>query len=175
MIDVLNRRRWLVAAGAVLLALGLFGLLHAPPVRARVLGLLISRLAQTGIVLRAEGLDYNLARLDIRIRRITLATPKTPDVPFLAADEARVVLGPGVLRGHIVVTRFEAARSRVVLVRNDGGVANWPTSDQPGRTPVGPIALGSVEVPDLDLTWHDEKAGVRIDQKAIALHVAPAS
>jgi len=174
-IEVVKRRPLVVAAGgSVLLALGVFALLHAPPVRARVLSVLISRLATTGVVLRAEGLEYNIARLDVRIRHLTLATLKTPDMPFLSADQVRVVLGLGVFRGRIDVTRLEAAHPRVVLVRNDRGVANWPTSDKPSDTTIGPIALGSVDLPDLDVSWHDEQAGVQIDQMGIALHLAPA-
>src|SRR5262249_30613998 len=117
MIEVVKRRPWLAAAGgSVLLALGVFALLHTSPVRARVLSLLMSRLATGGVVLRADGLEYNIARLDIGVRHLALATLKTPDMPFLSAEQVRVVLGPGVLRGRIDVSRLEAAHPRVVLV-----------------------------------------------------------
>src|SRR5262249_56886209 len=105
----------------------------------RVLASLISRLAQGGIALRAEGLDYNLARLDVRIGHLTLATLKTPDLPFLSADQVHVLLGTGVIRGRMDITRLEAPHPRLVLARNDRGEANWPSSDRPGQTTASPI------------------------------------
>ena len=67
---VTRRRPWLLGTAIVALA-ALIGLavMHAPPVRARVLALLISRLTRTGIVAHADRLDYNLATLDVRVPR----------------------------------------------------------------------------------------------------------
>ena len=94
-----------------------------------VLALLISRLARSGIVAHADRLDYNLATLDVRLHRVTLATSTALETPFLTADSVHAALGWGILLGRINITLFEVAHPRIVLVRNARGMANWPASD----------------------------------------------
>jgi outer membrane protein assembly factor BamA/autotransporter translocation and assembly factor TamB len=174
MIGVVKRQWWLAAVvGVVLVTLAAFAVLHTPPVRARALDLLIARLAQAGIVARAERLDYNLATFDVRIHRLTLATPASSDTPFAAADEVRVVFGWGVLRGRIDIPRVEAVHPRVVLVRSDRGAVNWPTSEKPGGSSLGPLNFGLVSLPDLDVSWHDEQARLAVDVGGLALQLTP--
>src|SRR5262249_61909270 len=108
--------------------------------------------------------------LHLRLGNRRLATAKPPALPFLSADQVHVLLGTGVIRGRMDITRLEAAHARVVLARNDRGEANWPSSDRPGETTAGPIALGAVDLPDLEVSWHDERAGVRIDHQALSPH-----
>src|ERR1700704_4801230 len=104
-----RRRLWLaLTAGVVLLALAGFAFLHAPPVRARALAFLISRLARAGVVARADSLEYNLTTLDVRLRGVTLATLTVPETPFLTADDVHARLGWGILFGRIDVTLLEA-------------------------------------------------------------------
>ena len=91
------------------------------PVRARALALLISRLARAGVVAHADRLDYNLATLDVRLHRVTLATSAVPETPFLTADDVHATLGWGILLGRINVTLLEVAHPRIVLVRNARG------------------------------------------------------
>ena len=147
MLRIIVRRpdeTWLVRIAVVaLLALVGIAVLHTPPVRARVLGLVISRLARTGLVAQADRLDYNLAALVVRLHRVTLATPTARDTPFLTADDVHAALGWGILLGRINVTVFELAHPRIVLVRNSQGVANWPTSSQPS-TSTSPASANSI-------------------------------
>src|SRR6185295_1080949 len=174
MIGAVKRRPWIAAsAGVALAALFAFALLHAPPVRARVLDLVLARLAQAGIAARADGLDYNLATLEVRIHRLTLATPAASGTPFLTADTVRAVLGWGILRGRIDIVRFEAAHPRVVLVRNERGEVNWPTSDEPGQTSLDALNLGVVDLPDLDFSFQDQRAPGRVDLEGLAVHLTP--
>ena len=172
---VVRRRSWLAGIAVVaLLALAGFAVLHAPPVRARALDLLISRLAQAGVVAHADRLDYNLATLDVRLHRVTLATPAVPDTPFLAADEVHATLGSGIVLGRVNITLLEVTHPRMVLVRNAQGVANWPASDtQSANSSFGFPGLGRVDIPDLDVAWRDARAGLTVGITGVSLHLAP--
>src|SRR5207245_7798684 len=170
-------RRWLwLARIAVVALLALVGLaiLHAPPVRARVLAMLISRLERTGIVAHADWIEYNLTTFDVRLHRVTLATTTALATPFLTADDVHAALGWGILRGRINVTLFEVTHPRIVLVRNDQGVGNWPASDQQSAS-TSPVSLdlGRVDIPDLDVMWQDARAGLTIDATGLSLRLAP--
>jgi len=170
-------RRWLwLARTAVVALLALVGLaiLHAPPVRARVLAMLISRLERTGIVAHADWIEYNLTTFDVRLHRVTLATTTALATPFLTADDVHAALGWGILRGRITVTLFEVTHPRIVLVRNEQGVGNWPASDQQSAS-TSPVSLdlGRVDIPDLDVMWQDARAGLTIDATGLSLRLAP--
>src|SRR4051794_23897838 len=110
--------RWLIALGSVA-GLGLVALavLHTPSVRARMLVWLAARLEPAGIVLHADRLDYNLARLDVRLHNVTLATSRTSTAPFLRADDVHATFGWSTLAGRIDVALFEVVHPRLLLAR----------------------------------------------------------
>jgi outer membrane protein assembly factor BamA/autotransporter translocation and assembly factor TamB len=171
-----RRRPWLTAlGGAALLLLVAIAALHTAPVRAQILSMLLARLARTGIVAQAENLDYNLLTLDIRLRRVTLATAAAPSDPFLVAEEVHAVPSWSVLLGRIDVKLVEIIRPRVVLRRSATGQANWPTAG--GQASTGstttPFTLGRVRVEDLGLEWRDEDAGLAVNASGVTLDLSP--
>src|SRR6266581_4630534 len=107
-VALVRRTRWLIAFGSVaVLGLVALAVLHTPPVRARMLGWIASRLEPAGLVFHADRLDYNLARLDVRLHNVTLATSRTSTAPFLRADDVHATFGWSTLAGRIDVARFE--------------------------------------------------------------------
>jgi uncharacterized protein involved in outer membrane biogenesis len=135
--------------------------------------MLISKLARAGVVAHADRLDYNLATLDVRLHRVTLAATAVPETPFLTADDVHATLGWGILIGRIDVTVLEAAQSRIVLVRDEQGVANWPESNQPSAGQSLFLGLGRVDLPDLGVEWEDRRAGLHIAATDLSLHLVP--
>ena len=132
-----RRRPWLTALGGVaILGLVMLAVLHAPPVRARMLAWIAARLEPTGLVFHAERLDYSLARLEVRLHGLKLATSSTPAEPFLTADEVRAIFGWGALLGDIDVKVSRPCTRRVALVRTEAALANWPESQDTPRTVV---------------------------------------
>jgi outer membrane protein assembly factor BamA/autotransporter translocation and assembly factor TamB len=175
-VELARRRPWLtVLGGAAILGFVSLALLQAPPVRARILAWVASRLEPSGIVLRADDLQYDLSRLEIRIRGLTLATPTAPAEPFLSANEVHAVFGWGVLAGRIDVRVFELTHPRVTLVRTADGTSNWPSEggvQPPGRA--YDIHFGRVRVPDLDIVWRDAVAGLNAELSGLSIDLTPA-
>ena len=169
----LRRSRPARLAAVALLGLGAFAILHAPAVRARVLALLVARLSRSGIVAHVDRLDYNLARLDMRLYRVTLATTDAAATPFLTADEVHAVGGWGILRGRLSVARVELAHPRVVLTRNAAGEPNWPVSSERSSAAFA-IHLGRVRIPDLDVTWRDAVTASHVEIAGVSLDLTPA-
>ena len=173
-------RRWLAAAGSALLfGLVALAVLHTPPVRARMLAWIASRLAAAGIVLQADQLDYSLARLDVRIRHLRLAASNRPSEPFLTAQEVRAVFGWRLLVGQIDVDRFEAAGLRIVLARNADSVLDLPAPQPPSvrtpvqqhRAPLPEITFHRVRVSDLDVVWRDAVTGSAVDASGLSIEL----
>src|SRR6266581_1743389 len=178
------RGGWLAVLSSVaILGLATLAVLHTPPVRARMLAWDASRLRPAGLVLHADQLDYNLARIDVRLHHLTLATSRTPAEPFFSADEVHVTFGWSVLAGRIDVTVFEAAHPRIVLVRTADSVRNWPgsgtgtqSSGQAGEGRRGSpyaITLGRVRIPDLDIVCRDASTGLRADVSGLSIELDP--
>ncbi len=176
-VELARRRPWLtVLGGAAILGFIALALLQAPPVRARILAWLASRLEPSGIVLRADDLAYDLSRLAIRIRGLTLATPAAPAEPFLTANEVRAVFGWSVLAGKIDVRVLELTHLRVTLVRTADGTTNWPSEgrEQPPGRPSYDLHFGRVRVPDLDIVWRDAVAGLNAELHGLSIDLTPA-
>ena len=153
-----RRRRWLAPiAVVVLVALAGIAVFHAPPVRARALAMLISRLARAGVVARADRLDYNLATLDVRLHRVTLAATAVPDTPFLIADDVHATLGWSVLIGRIDVTVLEAAHPRIVPSEMSRA---WNGSRSTSHPPIPRPALSDSGWwhSGFDVEWDDRRA-----------------
>src|SRR5437867_11373510 len=111
-----RRNLWLAApVGVVTLVLVAAAALHTAPMRARMLSILLARLSRTGIVARAEQLDYNLLTLDVRLYRVTLAAASAPTEPFFTADQVHTVPSWRALLGRVDLKLVELVRPRIVL------------------------------------------------------------
>src|SRR5437773_2564412 len=179
-----SRGRWLAVLGSVaILGLVALAVLHTPPVRARMLAWTALRLGPAGLVLHADQLDYNLARLDVRLHHVTLATSRTPAEPFFSANEVHATFGWRLLAGRIDVTLFEAAHPRIVLTRTAESIRNWPgsgTVTQSGGEAGGgrrgspyAIDIGCVHIPDLDIVCRDASTGLRADVSGLSIELDP--
>ena len=86
-------RRLVIAAAAVLIAVGLFVLVvHTPPVRRAVLRYVIAEVQRRyAIRIEASRLDYNLATLTLGLAGVRIAAERAPDQPFFEADYLRAV------------------------------------------------------------------------------------
>jgi outer membrane protein assembly factor BamA/autotransporter translocation and assembly factor TamB len=161
----LRSRRIRLLAGALAAAAAvLAALVHAPPVRSRVLGMLVSRIAAAGLVVRADALDYNLFTLTIRLSGVSLATPGAAATPFLTAKEVRASLPWAVVAGRPAIDHLEIVSPRVTLHRDGLGRDNWtfnPREESSGA----PTALhvGRVIVSHLALDWTDDQQSAHAD------------
>src|SRR3954468_24425429 len=100
----LRSRRVRLVAGALAAAAALLAaLVHAPPVRSRVLGIVASRIAATGLVVRADALDYNLFTLTVRLSGVSVATPGAAGTPFLTAKDVRASLPWTMIAGRTAI------------------------------------------------------------------------
>lgn len=166
-------RRWLVRCAVVaLLALIAVALTHAPPVRSRVLAFLLARLSRAGIVAHADRLDYNLARLEVHLDRVSLATPAATTTPFLTADHVHVVGDWRLLLGRFNIAVVELTHPRVVLTRTIDGASNWPAPQQRSATAPPAIQVGRLNIPDLDLVWRDAVSASNADLTRVSLDLA---
>ncbi len=158
-------RAWF-AAGALVAAIALgYGALHLPPVRRLALRLALGRLERSGIVARADGLDYNLATLRFHLTNLTLATPASTAEPFFAAKDVRVRVTPGILFGRIVLKDVALDEPRVVMTRTGSGGGNWPGSpDKPSAdaSPLPRIAIEHARVTGLTFRWQDPQSSADI-------------
>jgi outer membrane protein assembly factor BamA/autotransporter translocation and assembly factor TamB len=175
-VELVRGRLWLVGLGSIAI-LGLISLavLHAAPVRARLLAWIASRLEPSGIAFHADRLDYDLTRLDVRIRGLTLASLAAPAEPFLRAEEVHAVLGWAVLLGRIDVDVLELVHPRVTLVRTAGTAGNWPSDSQAGRVGQASydIHFGRVRIPNLDIEWRDAVTGLNADVRGLSIDLIP--
>ena len=72
---VVHGRRilWRSIVAVVALVFSAVAVAHLPPVRARVLAMVLARLGESGITARVDRLDYNLITRTIAIYGVTLA------------------------------------------------------------------------------------------------------
>jgi len=162
------------AAGATLLALLAA---HAPPARALVLRRVVEAARSSlGIELHAESLSYNLLTLSTELRGIRLATSKTPDAPFAAADAlaisfaARTLIGyvvSGFSRTDISVTRLSIASPRIQIQREADGSDNLPRVSS-GASSAG-FVLPPIRVDDLDFSFQQPATSVAMRGAAVEL------
>ena len=154
-------RVWFVA-GALVFALALgYTALHLPPARRLALRLALGRLERSGIVARADTLDYNLAAFRFHLSGLTLATSATPSDPFFTAKDVQVKLTTGILSGRIVLKDVVLDEPRVALTRTQSGVKNWPGS--PGGTSTfPPIPIEHARVTGLTFRWQDPQSSADV-------------
>lgn len=140
-------RRRLAPPAAILAGLILTGVavLHLPSVRSRVLAYVQGYTErELGVELRASRLDYSLLARSIELRDLSVSAVGA-DPPFLQADRAVVVVGPGIFLGHTSVHRVSLSRPRLVLVRNADGSVNLPSPTK-GPSSASPMRLGTVSI-----------------------------
>jgi outer membrane protein assembly factor BamA/autotransporter translocation and assembly factor TamB len=154
----------------ILAGLGvLLAALHLPVVRRAGLGMALRRVeAASGLLARAERLDYNLLGLDFRVRGLVLAAPGRD--PLIQIKEARVHLGASTIWGQIDVRRVEAEGVSMRLVRDASGAWNLPPSSAPAGAS-GPLSirLGSAVVRDASVHVEDEVADARLRAENLSL------
>ena len=116
-----GRVRLIVGALAAAAAL-LVALVHAPPVRSRVLAIVASRIAASGLVVRADALDYNLFTRTVRLSGVSVATPGAAGTPFLTAKDVRASLPWAVIAGRAAIegspSRSYRRASRCIATRS---------------------------------------------------------
>jgi len=158
-------RRLALAAGALagLILIGL-AVLHLPSIRARVLDRARGYLEREfDIALGASSLSYNLFTRSIELRDLSLASTSSGH-PFLRADRAVIVLGPGVFLGRPAVNRVSLSRPRLTVVKETDGAVNLPAAGTTGTGPRRPLQLGIVSVTALSVSLDD-----RIAQRSFTL------
>src|SRR5262245_59912183 len=112
-------RRVGVAAAAIVAACAIgIALLHVPFVRTRALAMLIARLADAGVVVRADRLEYNLTALSVSLSGVTVAAAGTTETPFFAAKEVAATLPWAILSGRFTIDRIEVVSPSVTLRRD---------------------------------------------------------
>ena len=175
MVPLIGRRRlgW-IGAGGVALLLAAFAVLHAPPVRARVLVWVLARSRSAGVTVGAEHLDYNLFTLSARIRGLTVAVHGAAAQPFFSAEEVRLAGGRRALFGLVDFAYVEVVRPRVVLVRDASGAQNWPASspDAPVRAAPISVHIERLQLTGLDVSWHDTPADSALEAHNLSLDLA---
>jgi outer membrane protein assembly complex protein YaeT len=158
-------RRLALAAGALagVILIGL-AVLHLPSIRARVLDRARGYLEREfDIALGASSLSYNLFTRSIELRDLSLASTSAGH-PFLRADRAVIVLGPGVFLGRPAVNRVSLSRPRLTVVKETDGAVNLPAAGTTGTGPRRPLRLGIVSVTALSVSLDD-----RIAQRSFTL------
>ena len=168
-----RRRIAIIGGGVVALALLAVVAIHSPPVRARVLRVLVSRLAESGYVVNAAGIDYNLATLTVHLSAVTLATSRAPSKPFFAAQEIDAVFPWGVLLGRVDVTRVEVVAPRVTLLRDADGRDNWTIETRrPSSAAPSSVRIGYARVSELLFVWADQQTSSRVEAR-VSLELTP--
>jgi len=169
----------------VVLALGAAALVVViawSAVESRLAGWALTSLAgRFGIVAQARELDLDLARLDIHVRGLTLASPVSPDAPFFTVDEARLDLPWSVLRGKIAIDAVELVRPRLTIVAKADGTSNLPAGDRTSATPGSSddtadpprLPIGALTVDGLSIEWRDDASGLGLTVGSASLSLAP--
>ena len=174
MVPLIGRRRlgW-IGVGGVALLLAAFAVLHAPPVRARVLVWVLARSSSAGVTVGAEHLDYNLFTLSARVRGLTVAVNGAAAQPFFSAEEVRLAGGRRALFGLVDFAHVEVVRPRVVLVRDASGAQNWPvsSSDAVRAAPIN-VHIERLQLTGLEVSWHDARADSAVEAHDLSLDLA---
>ena len=122
-----------VAVIVLALAAGLLvllGLLSTTVVQTRLIGWGFGTLERRlAIVGRADRVDLDLARLDVRLHGLTLAARDHVDEPFFTVDEARIDLPWSALWRAWSLEVAELVSPRIVILDRADGTSNLPASD----------------------------------------------
>jgi len=165
--------RWRIVIAALIASVAIVAaLIHTPPVRARVLSSVLSRLPAAGIEATIDGLDYNLFTLTVGLRSVTLSAVGS-DVPFFSADAIRVDLPWSLLAGTLAVQSLEVDRPRVAVVRGENGSLNLPemaaNDADADPQPLGPVRIDRLAIRELDARYADLPASLSVDGRGVTL------
>ncbi|HVB37046.1 MAG TPA: translocation/assembly module TamB domain-containing protein, partial [Vicinamibacterales bacterium] len=127
--------------------------MHLPFVRARVLNWALQQVDRYGLVAQADGLDYNLLRLEFHVHHLRLAAPGHTGEPFFTADELTADLPWSMVTGTPSLQALTIEHPRLTIIRTATG-SNLPTL----RTSGGPSAVSSFPIGRLVV--HDLQASV---------------
>ncbi|MCX6627944.1 MAG: hypothetical protein NTW28_09990, partial [Candidatus Solibacter sp.] len=162
------QKRWCVrlvrsAGGALLVGVSVFYLVHTSPVRMFVLGWMGPKLSRTaGLTLRAQTLEYNLAKGWVQLGSISAGPDGSPAL-LRAKSLAVHVPVLDLLRGEFRRAQITADAVRIHLERGSDGRWNLPMP--PGE----PISAGtihyfhSLRIADLSLMVADDSTGTRVE------------
>lgn len=158
------RRAAMVAGGALVLVALIVAVLHTPPVRRGVAGVIEARLAAAGIASQIGAIRYNLLDLEVEVDDLRLRAVAADD-PFLEAAALRVDLPWSVIFGDLGVESIELVDAHVRLIRGADGGWNVPgagetaTEAEPGMgeaaSEAAPVALPRIGRLVLDNTRVD--------------------
>ena len=145
--------------------------IHLAPVRSLVLRSLLPLAGRANLIVKADGLDYNLFRLGGTVRNVTVAARQSPDAPFFTADSVTVIAPPGVLRGLFSLTRVDIRGGHVRILRTASG-SNLPTSSSTSTSEPAPLRLGHVTA-DLEVDVRDEVARYSVSFPRLTADLSP--
>ncbi len=153
-----------LAAGVLLLAALIFGLLHAPPARRYILAEARSALERRGILLEASGLDYNLLTLRFTLRDLRLRSLAAPDLPELArAQSASVDLRlADLIRGRYWIESAVIDAPQIHVFTDEEGRTNLPPSATGGGETRADWFVDSFRVSRASLTVEDRRRGIEV-------------
>jgi outer membrane protein assembly factor BamA/autotransporter translocation and assembly factor TamB len=157
-------RRVRIIAGAVAVAVLVVAVLHSPPVRLRVLRLLVSRVAAAGYVLQSDRIDYNLFTLTVRLDGVKLAIPGAVQTPFFAASQVSASLSWSIVAGRIALRDVEILSPVVTLHRDVLGRDNWTVASTSTSTPgFTALPIAHLRVAGLEAKWIDDGRAASVE------------
>ena len=176
---MVTRRRWLVAALALVIGTGvLLTFLHAPPGRRSMLAFASGFLDDRyGVEVQAERLDYNLLTLDFELTDLSLATSDETDTPFFSAARLHVDLPWTAVTGSLALTVVEVDDAALSLIQSADGSWNLPTTSAGGTAETtSQFTLPPIERVDLtDLGISVQAADYDLAAAAVSVHLATGS
>ncbi len=140
-------------------------LLHTPPVRSKVLAILLKNLEKQGISLRAEALDYNLLKFRFTLKKPVLQASANKEFPpFFKAEEVTVSIPLSFLWSKTLEFNDIKIQGAFVHVRvNADGTFNNPfkAESKSGASPPEFI-IHRFHVPGASFIFEDMKEHVHI-------------
>ena len=124
-----------------------------------------------GILGRADSTNLDIARLDVRLRGLSLATRDHADEPFFTADEVRVDLPWSALWDELSVELVSLVNPGFSVRVGDDGSSNLPDTGTPAteqRASIEPtpVTIDVLSIRDLTVNFSDQA-------QAISLRVGP--
>ena len=167
-------RRYALLLGGVVVVLlvGVVVVASLPFVQTVLIGRAFAVLeARYGIVGRTASIDIDLARLDIRVRGLSLATRERPDEPFFTVDDARVDVPWSAAWGGVSVETIAMVNPTVSVRTDADGSSNLPlpsgsadvASDSGDVSSDLRVPIGSLTLRDFTMQWVDELRGLSVD------------
>ncbi len=138
-------------------------LLHTPPVRSKVLGLLLENLEKQGIPLSAAALDYNLLKFRFTLKNPVIRAPEDKKFPpFLTAEELTVSIPLSFLWRKTLEFNDIKIRGASLHVRvNADGTTNIPFQTE-SKAPPPEFIIHRFHVPGASFIFEDLKEQVHI-------------